>query len=86
VRDLGIYIDADLSGPTHVLRTTAPHCIESPKLKPDVGSDRPLLFIPRSRLVTVGDRSFSVTEAQSGPPETLRTSPWLSSFERQLNP
>jgi hypothetical protein len=49
-------------------------------------ADTDILLTPRSRLVTVGDRSFPV----AGPrvwndlPETVRAAPSLSSFKRQL--
>ena len=51
-----------------------------------LSADTDILLTPRSRLVTAGDRSFSV----AGPriwndlPETVRAAPSPSSFKRQL--
>jgi Reverse transcriptase (RNA-dependent DNA polymerase) len=49
-------------------------------------ADTDILLTPRSRLVTVGDRSFPVAgpRAWNDLPETVRASPSLSSFKRLL--
>ena len=48
--------------------------------------DTDILLTPRSRLVTVGDRSFPVAGPRAGNdlPETVRAAPSLSSFKRLL--
>ena len=45
-----------------------------------------ILLVPRSRLVTVGDRSFPVAGPRTwnNLPETVRSAPSLQSFKRQL--
>ena len=49
-------------------------------------ADTDILLVPRSRLITVGDRSFPVAgpRALNDMPETVRSASSLSSFKRQL--
>ena len=49
-------------------------------------ADPDILLVPRSRLVTVGDRSFPVAGPRTwkNPPGTIRSTPSLSSFESSL--
>jgi hypothetical protein len=64
--------------------------IMSPMSAPDVGLDCGLtlkiLFMPRSHLVTAGDRSFHAAWRQiwDSPPSTVCTAPSLLSFKPQL--
>ena len=49
-------------------------------------ADTDILLVPRSRLVSVSDRSFPVAGVRTWKdlPETVRSAPSLSSFKRQL--
>jgi len=49
-------------------------------------ADTDILLVPRSRLVTVGDRSFPVTGPRTwnNLPASMHSTPSLLSFERQL--
>jgi len=49
-------------------------------------ADTNILLVPRSRLVTVGDRSFPVTKPRTwnNLPASIRSAPSLLSFKRQL--
>jgi len=66
-------------------RETMFHIINScPQTKPEDG--QPRLIVPRTRLSTIGDRSFRVTVAQAwnSLPTNVTASTSLPSFKRQL--